>query len=273
VKKTLQFVVFALLTLLLVSNALAQNSLMIAGTGDSQQLLRQLAQAFEEANPGTSIHIPDSIGSSGGVKALVYGQADMARVARPLKDKEKALAADLVYREFALSPVVFAANLPNKCVDRLTSEQVVSIFSGTIRNWSELGDCQSHKVYVAVRESGDSSRGVIEQKVTGFRDIATLAGKIIYSTPETVQTIEEHPFTIGFLPQAIVGPTLATFAFDGVAPSAANVQNGSYPLVSHLGLVWRGEPSPLGDKFLKFIFSPAGKKIIRSMGVVPASAK
>lgn len=272
-KNRLLFLVVTFFLLLQVSNALAQNSLVIAGTGDSQQLLRRLAQAFEEQNPGSKISVPDSVGSSGGVKALIHGQADMARVARPLKDKEMALAADLVYREFALSPVVFVANLQDKCVDSLTSAQVVGIFSGTIKDWSELGHCRPHKIYVAARELGDSSREVIEQKITGFREIATLAGKIIYSTPETVQTIEEHPFTFGFLPQATVGPKLAVFAFNGVAPSAANVQNGSYPLVGHLGLVWRGEPSALGGRFLDFIFSPAGKKIIRSIGVVPASVK
>lgn len=270
-KNNVLFLVITFFSLLFVNSVLAQSHMVIAGTGDSQQLLRQLAKGFEKVNPGKQISVPDSIGSSGGVKALIHGQCDMARVARPLKKKEKALAADLVYREFGLSPVVFVANLQNRCVDNLTSEQVVGIFSGTLNNWADLGNCQPHKIYVAARELGDSSRDVIEKNVFGFKDISTLAGQVIYSTPETLQTLEEYPFTFGFLPQASVGSKLTTFSFDGIAPSESNVKNNSYPLVGHLGLVWRGELTDLGHKFLTYIISPAGKNIIRAMGVVPAS--
>ncbi len=128
-------------TIVATTNAAARQPLVIAGSGDSQQLLRQLADAFESVNPGRSVIIPDSIGSSGGIKALIDQRCDMARVARPLKEAELALADDLVYREFASSPVVFAANLPDNCVTNLTSEQIVDIFSGRIGDWSKLGNC------------------------------------------------------------------------------------------------------------------------------------
>jgi len=122
--KALRHVFVVLLVLLFATHAFASETLQIDGTGDSQQLLRELAAAFEAANPDSKIVVPDSIGSSGGVKALVNGKTDIARIARPLKAKEKQLADDLTYQAFAFSPVVFAANLPEQCVDNLTSEQV-----------------------------------------------------------------------------------------------------------------------------------------------------
>lgn len=260
-------------TILATTNAMGQKQLMIAGSGDSQQLLRQLANAFEAANPASKVIVPDSIGSSGGIKALNNLRCDMARVARPLKDKELALAEDLVYREFASSPVVFAANLPDNCVNSLTTEQVVAIYSGSISDWSELGNCPPHKIYVAMRESGDSSRTVIEKKIPAFKTIPQFAGKTLYSTPETAQTITATPFSLGFLPQSATNAKMLSFAFNGVAPGESTVLNGSYPLTSPFGLVWRGELSDLGARFLAFIFSPEGKEIIRSLGVIPVSDK
>ena len=67
----------ALLVLLLfvAPLAMAQNRIVIDGTGDSQQLLRILAKAFEQANPGTEVVVPDSVGSSGGVRSLLKGNS------------------------------------------------------------------------------------------------------------------------------------------------------------------------------------------------------
>ncbi len=260
-------------TILIATTAMAKNHLLIEGTGDSQQLLQRLGYAFETRNPDTKIIIPDTIGSSGGVKALINGKCDMARVARPIKEKELALADDLVYREFAFSPVVFAANLPDNCVNSLSSAQIVAIFSGSIGDWSELGNCPPHKIYVAIREAGDSSRTVIEKNIPEFESIPQFAGKTLYSTPETAQIIAATPFSIGFLPQSATNSKMLLFALNGVAPGEETVLNGSYPLTSPFSLVWRGELSDLGARFLAFIFGPEGKEIIRSLGVVPVSLK
>ncbi len=265
--------VVVLIMLLCTTGAMAQSQLNIPGTGDGQQLLRQLARAFEAANPGTRILIPDSVGSSGGVKALLKGKSEMARVARPLKDKEKALAEDLVYREYAYSPVVFAANQTEPCIESLSTDQVIGIFSGTISDWSELGSCQPNEIYVAMREAGDSSRSVLGKKVPGFKAIPEFAGQEIFSTPETIQTIAEYPGTIGFLPQGFDNPRIRTFSFNGVSPAATNVKDGSYPLATPFALVWRGELPELGARFLNFIYSPEGEKILLAAGVVSVSAQ
>ena len=250
---------------------MALEQLVIDGTGDSQPLLRQLGKAFEAANPGTKIIVPESIGSSGGVKSLINGKCDMARIARPLKKKELDAGKDLIYHQFAYSPVVFTANHPEQCIDNLTTDQVVQIFSGAINDWSALGNCRPHKIYVAMRETGDSSRSVIEKNLPGFKEIAEFTGKTVYSTPETVMTLEEHPYTISFLPQGSITSKLLVFNFNGVAPTEAAVKQGDYPLFSPFGLVWRGELSNLGSQFLKYLSSPAAIKIIRELGVIPVT--
>lgn len=64
---------------------------------------------------------------------------------------------------------------------------------GGITSWQELGNCPDHKIYVANREEGDSSRILIEANLPDFKRIPKLAGEIIYSTPEALHIVEDHP--------------------------------------------------------------------------------
>ncbi len=246
--------------------------IVIEGTGDSQSLLRRLAQAFEQRHPGTTVEVPDSIDSAGGIKATARGECDLGRIARPLKAREREYG--LNYRLFAYSPVVFAANLPSKCLDSLSPDQVRGIFSGKIRDWAELGECEEHKIYVAVREEGDSSRQVVEREIAGIAAEGARAGKMLYSTPETVQVLAEHPHTIAYLPLAAISKVDVTvLGIDGVSPSEKNVQGGKYRLVSPFGLVWRGELSGTSRIFVDFIFSAEGRQIIRAEGGWPVEGR
>ncbi|GAB6083316.1 phosphate ABC transporter substrate-binding protein [Desulfuromonas carbonis] len=262
-----------LLVLMLVaavaSPALAGGSLVIPGTGDSQELLQELARSFEASHPGAKIEIPESIGSSGGIKNVIAGNAVLARTARPLKESER--QAGLDYLPFAYSPIVFAAHLEKPCVENLSSDQVVGIYSGAIRNWNQLGACPDHVIYVANREPGDSSRSAINAYLPAFAAITEPAGETVYSTPETVGVLQRYPHTIAYAPLAALADTsLRVLALDGQAPTAVNVQNGSYPLVIPLGLVWKGELPATARPFVDFLFSPEGQRLIRSKGLTPA---
>ena len=258
--------------LLFAANAIAQDRLVVAGTGDSQTLMRNLAGAFEQANPGSRVDVPDSVGSSGGIRALIKGQCDLARVARPLNEGEKQKAADLVHLVFAKSPVVIAANLPDKCATSLTSTQIGGIFSGKIKDWSAVDGCQAHSIYVANREDGDSARAAL-LVIPEFKAITQFAGETIYSTAETLQTLEETPFAIGYLDISTISSALVAFDFNGFSASEVNVQNGSYPLNSSFGLVWRGKLLGLAASFVDFVFSPKAQEIIRSTGAIPIVRK
>ncbi|HUU59812.1 MAG TPA: substrate-binding domain-containing protein, partial [Phycisphaerae bacterium] len=122
--------------LLAAGAAQAQQKLVVCGTGDSQDVLRQLGAAFEKANPGKTIEVPDSIGSTGGIEATAKGECGLGRVARQLKEKEKALG--LSYAVFAFSPVVFVADSAAG-VEGLTRQQVLDVFSGTATSWTAVG--------------------------------------------------------------------------------------------------------------------------------------
>jgi phosphate transport system substrate-binding protein len=259
-KKILIIAAMNLLIFAAAGSSLAEEKIVICGTGDSQGIFKALAAAFEKANPGTKVEVQDPIGTSGGIKAVAEGRCVLGRTARPIKEKEKAY--NLNYKVFANTLVVFAVNPSVKGVDNLTFKQIVGIFSGKITSWAALG-AEDRKIYMAQREKGDSCRIVLEENIPGWREIENFPGGEIFTTPEAVSTVAKYEDTIGYLPlSAIKGTSLVVIKVEGVYPSMDNVINGSYKLVVPLGLVWKGELKGLAKDFVDFIFSPEGKKII-----------
>jgi phosphate transport system substrate-binding protein len=248
----------------------ASESLVIAGTGDSQTLLRNLAELYEKIHPPADIIVPDSVGSGGGIKAVVKGTAGMGRTARALTPEEK--DHDLTAIPIALSPIVFAAN-PNVAeVKNISSDDIMKIYSGAITNWRELGG-EDHKIYPVDREPGDSSRKILEAKLKSssgtFKAVKPKA-KVFYSTPEAAQAVAQNRYTIGYLPLSIAREAqLHVFSVNHVFPDETNVRNHTYPLVTTFYLVKPADPSGLAKEFLSFMQEGPAQQLMISSGVVP----
>jgi len=80
-KRTLTVAGVFFIVIMLCPFIRAEETVVVCGTGDSQSLLRRLATEFERKNPGIKIEVPESIGSSGGIKATAKGECDIGRVA------------------------------------------------------------------------------------------------------------------------------------------------------------------------------------------------
>ena len=250
------------LLLLFYTFPIHAETLVVSGTGDSQSLLRALAPLFEQSHPGVTVKVPDSIGSGGGIRAISQGTIDLARTARPLKEKEK---QGLIQHPFAVSPVVFVTHPSVLGIENLTTEQILGIFSGNFRNWQLLGG-PDNRIYSITREKGDSSRRVLDRNLAGFSAIKPV-GKTFYSTPNTVEAITGHRYTIGYLPLSeALHSKVNILALDGVAPSMENLASGSYPLVNTFYIVSKGEPTGIAKKFLDFLYSKEARAIIEQYG-------
>ena len=222
------------------SNTVAGQKIVVSGSGDNQDLLFAAAKAMMGKNSGIQIEVPDSIGSAGGIKVLIAGKADLARVARPLKDSEKALG--LTQQVFARTPVVFAVHPDVNGIDNITTEQIIGVYSGKITDWSQLG-AKPGKIYPLTREQGDSALRILNEMLPGFADVNSLNTKVMYLTPEMVAALREHKQTIGFVPlSAVVNTGLKVLKINGVEPSIKNVLSGEYKFLIPLGIAYKGQP-------------------------------
>jgi phosphate transport system substrate-binding protein len=251
----------------MVFKGYAGQKIVVSGTGDSQELLRVMASRLTEKLGEGEIEVPDTIGSGGGIKAVAKGEIDLARVARALNKNEEQLG--LKYHQFGTAPVVFVVHPDVIGIDDITTGQIIAVYSGKTRDWSELG-AMSGKIYPVTRESGDSCLTVINKSLEGFSDIVKPVAKTVYTTPETVTKLAGYSGTIGFVPMPVeVGTELRVLKVDGVYPSIENIRNGSYKLGIPLALVCKDEPRGLSKRFVDFISSDKGKDIMMKMGMVP----
>jgi phosphate transport system substrate-binding protein len=56
-----------------------------------------------------------------------------------------------------------------------------------------------------------------------------------------------------------------------VAPSVASVQDHTYPLARSLHIYTLGEPEPAARRYLDWILSEAGQRIVEESGYVPVT--
>ena len=63
---------------------------MIAGSGVNLPLMRKLAATYAASHPTAKIEIPDSIGSSEAIKAIMDNGINLGLISRPLQEQEKA---------------------------------------------------------------------------------------------------------------------------------------------------------------------------------------
>lgn len=256
--------------LLLTSTIFAKETITICGTGDSQELLKELGEVYELKHPNTKIIVPNSIGSGGGIKNTALGKCDLGRVAREIKDNEKKY--NLNYIKFASSAVVFVINPSVRNIKNLTTQNIIDIYSGKIKRWEKLSKSYSGKIYVAKRESGDSSDTILISYLKGYKDIKEYVGKVIFNTQDTVKILVKYKNTIGYLPYVqTIDKKLIVLNLDGFAPTSKNINDGLYNLVVPFGLVYKENISALSKSFIKFIQSQEVKKIMLKKGVIQYS--
>jgi len=249
--------------------AVGAETLEIPGTGACEVLLRALAEAFN-VNRTDRVMVPPSIGSSGGIRAVIGDQAIMARVAQPLKDQEK--AHGLRYLVFSRDLVIFAGGA-RVMVKNLTQAQLLDIYAGKITDWRELGGGPA-PIRVLARQPGDSSLLVIQEHLPEFRNITFPQGvKMPHTDPKMLQLVEKYKYSIAWLTFSALKGTQATIhplALDGIAPTPENARSGKYQLICDYALVFKETRlNNLARSFIDFIFSKPAQQLMKQYGVIP----
>ncbi len=244
----------------------AAQSLVIGGTGSGLGTMTRLAEAFGHLHPELSPTVLPSRGSSGGIKALLAGEIDLAVSARPLKPEERAAGAtDLAYGR---TPLVLVASRDIKMV-ALTGEDVVAFFTGARRAWPD-----GSPVRLILRpESETDSRLLVESFPAIEAPLAALreAGSVpvAYTDQDAANLLDSVPGAFGVLALSVIlgeGRALTPLVLDGVAPTPENLADGSYPMGKTLYFVTVPEPSEPTRDFLAFAASPAGRAILEATG-------
>jgi phosphate transport system substrate-binding protein len=241
--------------------------LHLAGSGSNLPLTRALAEAHAETGR-VQLVVHESVGSRGGIRAVQDGVIHIGLVSRPLVSDEQDLG--LVVTPYARSPVVVAVNasVPDEGV---TSEELLDIYRGVKTNWGD-----GSRIVVLQREQGDSSHRAVERhlpELAAINDAAHREGRfrVLYDDAAMEEALMSTTGAIGLYGLGRVPSDLPIRALrvDGIAPTVADVRQGTYPFAKDLAFVTKEGPPELAADFLRFVFSAPGQLLIRERGYLP----
>lgn len=111
----------------------SEGKLVIAGSSSVTPVMEKLVEAYKVINTKATIEVQQS-DSTSGLQAAIAGTADIGMASRELKDTE---TAELTPTTIALDGIAVIINKKNP-TEGLTSDNIKSIYTGKITDWSEV---------------------------------------------------------------------------------------------------------------------------------------
>lgn len=253
-----------------------QAYITIKGSDTMVNLNAAWAEAFMKVNPGLEVSVTGG-GSGTGIAALLNGTTDICAASRDMKEKEKKLAAEKgiapIELDVALDGIAVMVNKENP-VSELTFDQLRKIFNGTYKSWKEVGG-PNQPIIVLSRES-NSGTYVFFQKRVLQKDNYSPEARLMPATAAIAQSCSQDRWVIGYggVGYALNSPVKIikvkkTEKEETVFPSPENITSGKYPIARPLHFYTNGQPTGTIRKFIDFVLSPEGQKIVEEMEYVP----
>jgi phosphate transport system substrate-binding protein len=243
--------------------------LRISGTGTALGSIQQLIPGFERLNPGVTVKMLPSVGSSGAIRAVAEGALDIGISGRELLPEE--LARGLVELAYASTPFVFAAG-PRVRATGLTELQLARIYRGELTSWED-----GERIRLVLRPRSDVDtvfiRGISPALDAAMELALRREGLVMAATNQDCnELLARTPGSLGpsTLAQLLTEVhALRPLDWNGVAPSVRALASGAYPLGKTLRLVLRARSAPAIEQFLAWLRSAAAREILERTGNLP----
>ena len=239
-------------------------SVSMAGSTSMEKLANALAESFMAKYPGVTV-TAEFTGSGAGIEAVTAGSVDIGNSSRNLTDDEK--AAGVVENIVAIDGIAVVSDAANTA-EGLSKDQLVGIYTGAIKNWSEVGG-EDQAIVVVGREAGSGARGAFEE-LLGIEDQCAYANEPD-STGAVMAKVASTPGAIGYVSLDVVDDTVKPLAVDGVEPTVENIKGGSYLLSRPFVMATKGEISEQSEAvqvIFTYLATDEGKELVQSVGLI-----
>ena len=161
---------------------------------------------------------------------------------------------------------------PSNPVKGLTVQQVKDIYTGKIKNWSEVGGPNRPIVKIG-RDHNSGTYETFENLVMKKEPVASSV-ETGGSNGFVRKRVQNTPSAIGYVGLGFVDHTVKALTINKVKPTSETIASGVYPIARPLFLFTNGYPklgTPL-HAFVTFHLSETGQEIIESIGFIPTTA-
>ncbi|TBR58082.1 phosphate ABC transporter substrate-binding protein [Westiellopsis prolifica IICB1] len=258
--------------------------------------------AIQAARPEFRLRYVEPIsgnpGSGTGIQALIDGQLTFAQSSRPILDEElnraKQRGFTLQQIPVAIDGLAVAVN-PNINIPGLTVDQLRSIYTGKITNWSQVGGSNIPIKAYSRRISDGGTVELFVQDILGGQDfssnvelvstttqalkkVAGSPGGIYYaSAPEVVPQCSIKPLPLGRTQGQYIAPYQDPIVLPSECPGRRNklnieaFQSGKYPITRNLFVVVKQNDQTeqqAGVAYANLLLTEQGQELISQAGFV-----
>ncbi len=262
----------------------APATIQVKGSDTMVNVAQAWAEEYKVVAPHVDVEVSGG-GSGVGIAALERGTIDVANSSRNIKAEE----AEQVKRNTGKDPMEFVVGFDalavyvskDNPIEEITLEQLAQVFAedGPITKWSQLGITIAGNDEI-VRVSRQSSSGTYEffrEHVLGKKDFK-LGSRDMNGSKEVVELVGTTATAIGYSGMGYATPAVKMLRLvpaagaPGVAPSVANTLDKSYPLARSLHVYTLGTPEGEIKRYIEWMLSAAGQRILEENGYVPVAA-
>jgi phosphate transport system substrate-binding protein len=237
-----------------------QADLTVVGSTSVEPFAEALAEEYMNHHSREKIYVQGG-GSSAGIQAVRTAAAQVGMSSRNLMPEERDLIAVPIAYD-AIAVIVHPSNpIPN-----LNVEQIRTIFSGQVTEWSAVNG-RKHPITMVTREEGSGTREAFQHLLMGKTEIS-LSGLVQDSNGAIRQVVADDPNAIGYISLGLVNERVKAVKIENIEPNVENIKRQSYRIIRPFLFVFKTQPQGLAKSFLDYILSEEGQKILVHEGLV-----
>ena len=261
----------------------SKSSIQNIGSDTMVNLAQAWAEEYAKVEPSVSIEVSGG-GSGIGIAALINKTADIANSSRRLEPEEveKAKKGGEDPKEFmvgydALSVFVHKTNP----LTEISMEELGEIYreGGKLARWSELGitipGVTDDKIVRVSRQNNSGTYHYFREAVVGKKSDFRSGSLDMNGSKDVVELISRTPGAIGYSGMGYATPEVKVLKVSrkkgdpAVAPSITSTLDKTYPIARPMFMYTPNEPGPHVRKYLDWVHSDAGQRIVERTGYVP----
>lgn len=256
--------------LLALSMQATAHEIKVGGTGAGLGLMQILGEAFTRQHPDATISVMPSMGSGGGIKAVQAGVLDLGISSRPLDESE----AQVLNAVFLGKTPFILCTYPNNPENTISTEQLLDFYNGKALQWR---DGQALRLVLRpVKEIDNELLAKFSPDMPGAlaRALERKGMVTAFTDQDAADAIEKQAGSLGTSTLSLLlaeKRVMKPLAYNGVIPGLKTLKDGSYPYHKQLMLITQKQPNAVTKKFVTFIQSATGRKLLASNGVLPVT--
>ena len=267
-KKLVSILILVVLFGVGLGGAASAAGLTMKGSTTVLPIAQAAIESYAQLYPNTEFSLTGE-GSGNGIKALIDGTCDIANSSRFIKLEEAKLAF-----EKGAYPVPFGVAIdaivpiihPKNPVNNLTLQQLKDIYSGKITNWEDVGG-PDKRIAVITRDTSSGTYEVWEEKVMKGERITPRA-QVMASNGAIVQAVSTNELAIGYIGIGYLNSSIKGITVENVEAKPETARTGEFPISRYLFMFTRGWPTGETMRFINFMLSDEGQRIVSETGFV-----